>query len=84
MGDVDYTVLQVDGSDVGGALAPQMAGVPNHWHTWFAVADAAAVAAAARRAGGTLLFEPTAMPVGTAATIRDPQGAVFSILQAAN
>jgi predicted enzyme related to lactoylglutathione lyase len=84
MGGIDYTTLQVDGSDVGGSLPPQMAGVPNHWHTWFAVADANAVAAAARAAGGSLLVEPTAMPIGTMATIRDPQGGVFSILQPAN
>jgi hypothetical protein len=83
MGGIDYTTLQVDGSDVGGSLAPQMANVPNRWHTWFAVADANAAAAAARAAGGSLLVEPTAMPVGTMATIRDPQGAVFSILQPA-
>lgn len=83
MGGIDYTMLQVDGSDVGGSLAPQMAGVPNHWHTWFAVADANAVAATAKRAGGTLIVEATAMPIGTMATIRDPQGAVFSILQPA-
>jgi predicted enzyme related to lactoylglutathione lyase len=84
MGGIDYTMLQVDGSDVGGSLAPQMANVPNHWHTWFAVTDANAVAAAARGAGGTLLVDPMAMPIGTMATIRDPQGAVFSILQPAN
>ncbi len=83
MGDMEYTMLKVDGADVGGSLAPQMAGVPNHWHTWFAVADANAVAATAKRAGGTLLVEATAMPIGTMATIRDPQGAVFSILQPA-
>ena len=84
MGDMEYTMLKVDGTDVGGSLAPQMAGVPNHWHTWFAVADASAVAATAKRAGGTLLVEATAMPIGTMATIRDPQGAVFSILQPAS
>jgi predicted enzyme related to lactoylglutathione lyase len=84
MGGMEYTMLKVDGADVGGSLAPQMAGVPNHWHTWFAVADANAVAATAKRAGGTLLVEATAMPIGTMATIRDPQGAVFSILQPAS
>ncbi len=81
MADFDYTLLKVDGEDVGGATSPQMAGVPNHWHTWFAVADAVAVATAAKDAGGSLLVEPTDMPVGKMATIRDPQGAVFSILQ---
>jgi uncharacterized protein len=81
MGDFDYTTLQIDGEDVGGATAPQMDGVPNHWHTWFAVSDAAAVTAAATNAGGSLLVGPMDIPIGTIATIRDPQGAVFSILQ---
>jgi predicted enzyme related to lactoylglutathione lyase len=66
---------------VGGATTPQMDGVPNHWHTWFAVADAAATVAAAQAGGGTVLSEPSSMPIGTVATIRDPQGAVFSVLQ---
>jgi hypothetical protein len=83
LGEYDYTLLKVDGVDVGGATAPQMDGVPNHWHTWFSVADAAATAAAAAEAGGSVLSEPTAMPIGTVATIRDPLGAVFSVLQSA-
>jgi predicted enzyme related to lactoylglutathione lyase len=81
MGDFDYTLLKVDGADVGGATSPQMDGVPNHWHVWFAVADTDAIAAAATAAGGSLLADPTDTPIGKIATIRDPQGAAFSILQ---
>ncbi len=80
LGDHAYTLLQVDGTDVAGATAPAMDGVPPHWHTWFAVADVEATAAAATAAGGTLLVEPTTGPMGPQATIRDPQGAVFSVL----
>ena len=83
MGDFDYTLLKVDGADVGGATSPQMEGVPNHWHVWFAVADTDAFASAATAAGGSLLVDPMDIPIGRIATIRDPQGAVFSILQAA-
>jgi hypothetical protein len=83
MGDMEYTMLKVDGDDVGGATIPQMDGVPNHWHTWFAVTDAAATASAVTVAGGTILAGPMDIPVGTAVTIRDPQGAVFSVLQPA-
>ncbi len=83
MGDFEYTLLKIDGEDVGGATSPQMDGVPNHWHVWFAVADAQSFAAAAAAAGGSLLAEPMDMPIGKVATIRDPQGAVFSILQPA-
>jgi predicted enzyme related to lactoylglutathione lyase len=84
MGDFEYTLLKVDGTDVGGATSPQMDGVPNHWHVWFAVTDAQAFAAAATAIGGSLLVEPMDMPIGKVATIRDPQGAVFSILQPAS
>jgi uncharacterized protein len=80
MGDTEYTLLKVDGSDVGGATSPQMDGVPNHWHVWFAVADTDAVAAVAAATGGGLLVPPMDMPIGKIATIRDPQGAAFSIL----
>ena len=83
MGEFEYTMLKVDGDDVGGATIPQMDGVPNHWHTWFAVSDAAATASAVTAAGGTILAGPMDIPVGTAVTIRDPQGAVFSVLQPA-
>ena len=83
MGDMEYTMLKVDGDDVGGATIPQMDGVPNHWHTWFAVSDAAATASAVTAAGGTIVAGPMDIPVGTAVTIRDPQGAVFSVLQPA-
>jgi predicted enzyme related to lactoylglutathione lyase len=83
MGDTEYTMLKVDGADVGGATAPMMDGVPNHWHVWFAVADTEGFAAAAKAAGGSLLVQPMDMPIGKIATIRDPQGAVFSILQQA-
>jgi predicted enzyme related to lactoylglutathione lyase len=80
MGDTEYTLLKVDGADVGGATSPQMDGVPNHWHVWFAVADTDVTAASAAAAGGSLLVPPMDMPIGKIATIRDPQGAAFSIL----
>jgi predicted enzyme related to lactoylglutathione lyase len=83
MGDQDYTLLRVGGADVGGATSPQMDGVPNHWHVWFAVADAEGFAAAATAAGGSVLVDPMDTPIGKIATIRDPQGAVFSIMQLA-
>jgi predicted enzyme related to lactoylglutathione lyase len=34
-------------------------------------------------AGGSVLSDVSEMPIGKVATIRDPQGAVFSILQSA-
>jgi uncharacterized protein len=76
-----YTMFQVGDQQVGGSTPPQMEGVPNHWHVWFSVESADATASTARELGGQLLVEPLDMPVGRMATIRDPQGAVFSILQ---
>ena len=80
MGEFEYTILSVDGNMVGGATPPMMEGVPNHWHVWFAVADTDATTAAAESAGGSVLAGPMDMQIGRIATIRDPQGAVFSVI----
>jgi predicted enzyme related to lactoylglutathione lyase len=79
--DYSYTMFQVDGTQVGGSTAPQMEGAPNHWHVWFAVAALDESAALVRDLGGELLVEPTAMPIGRMAVVRDPQGGVFSLLE---
>jgi uncharacterized protein len=85
MGDGEYTMFEVDGQPVGGSMAPPMPGVPNHWHVYFAVADADATAAKATELGGGLVVpEPFDTPVGRIAVISDPQGAVFSIIQPAS
>ncbi len=78
-----YTVFQAGGTMVGGTTAPQMPGVPNHWHVNFAVAGADAAAAKAAELGGAVIVEPFDIPVGRIAVISDPQGAVFSIMQPA-
>ena len=84
MGDGStYTVFLAAGRMVGGTTAPQMPGVPNHWHVYFAVADADAAAAKAAELGGAVVVEPFDIPVGRIAVISDPQGAVFSIMQSA-
>jgi len=60
-----------------------MPGVPNHWHVYFAVADADATAAKVTELGGSMLAEPFDTPAGRMAVARDPQGAAFSIIQPA-
>jgi len=80
MGEGVYTMLFVGEDSVGGANAPQMEGVPNHWHVWFAVADTDASVAAASAGGATVVVAPLEMPIGRIATLRDPQGAYFSII----
>ena len=80
MGEDNYTMLFVGEDFVGGATAPQMDGVPNHWHVWFAVADADAAVATATAGGGSVILGPQDMPIGRIAVLTDPQGAGFSII----
>jgi predicted enzyme related to lactoylglutathione lyase len=79
----EYTTLDVDGRSVAGADTPGMEGVPPHWHVYFGVDDVAASAAQVTVLGGTVLAGPMDTPVGPMATVRDPQGAVFSLFAAA-
>jgi len=83
MGAGEYTLFEANGQMVGGTTAPQMPGTPNHWHVYFAVADADATAAKATELGGSVLAEPFDTPVGRMTVIADPQGAVFTIMKPA-
>jgi uncharacterized protein len=83
MGAGAYTLFEVGGEMVGGTTPPQMPGVPNHWHVYFAVADADATVAKVAELGGAVVVEPFDTPVGRMAVASDPQGAVFSIMQPA-
>src|SRR5215472_13827000 len=83
MGDGEYTLFEVAGQQVGGSMPPQMEGMPNFWNVYFAVEDADATAARAKEVGGSVVAEPFDTPVGRMAVIRDPQGAMFSIIKLA-
>ncbi len=83
MGQGEYTVFHAGDRMVGGTIPPQMEGVPNHWHVYFAVDDADATAAKITELGGTVLVPPFDTPVGRIAVAQDPQGGTFSILQPA-
>jgi predicted enzyme related to lactoylglutathione lyase len=80
MGDVTYTMLYVGEAMIGGATAPEMEGLPNHWRVWFAVADTDQAVAAASAAGGQVLLAPMDMAIGRIAALADPQGAAFSVI----
>ena len=82
MGGQPYTVFKVGEAMVGGSMAPQMPGVPNHWHVYFGTDDADATAAKAAELGGKVIVPPFDTPVGRMAVLSDPQGAVFSLFQA--
>ncbi len=87
MSNGPYHVVQGGDNDgLAGMMAmPEMvaAEVPDHWTAYFNVSDAAATAARALELGGTLVNGPMETPVGQIATIADPQGGMFSIMQPA-
>jgi len=58
--------------------------VPNHWGVYFAVTDADATIAAITAAGGQVVNGPMDIPgVGRTATVHDPQGGNFNVMQPA-
>lgn len=84
-----YHVIQ--GGDEGGrgglmAMPPGMPDmVPNHWSVYFTVSDADATVERARELGGQVVQGPDDMPdVGRLATLHDPMGGSFMILQPAS
>jgi len=81
LGDTEYTTFRLGERDVAGATRPARPELAGRWLSWFGIADAERAAATARQAGGTVLIEPARIPVGISVTLRDPQGAVFGVLQ---
>lgn len=56
-------------------------GVPPSWMAYIAVDDCDATAAKAGELGGAVLQPPMETPPGRMAVLRDPQGAVFSVIK---
>jgi uncharacterized protein len=80
-GEPPYTEWQVKGRSVGGGLEALPPGVPPHWATYFNVDDIKAAAEKVKKLGGQVLMGPQDTPQGPFAVIRDPQGAVFQIIE---
>jgi len=79
MGEGTYNMIMNGDKGIGGFRSAE-SGMPSHWMSYVSVTDVDASAAAAARAGATVLQPPTDFaPVGRGATLRDPQGGVFSI-----
>ncbi|WP_370948209.1 VOC family protein [Amycolatopsis sp. cg5] len=78
-GGTPYVALVVDGERIAGTVKPRVPGTPNHWHVYFAVADAGETAEQVTALGGTVLTGPFDTPIGPMAQLRDPQGGVFSV-----
>jgi uncharacterized protein len=83
-GPIPYTEFMTGDAPAGGMMQIQgeWGQVPPHWGIYFAVTDCDAVEQQAKSLGGQTLVPPQDIPnVGRFATIRDPQGAVFSIIK---
>jgi predicted enzyme related to lactoylglutathione lyase len=82
--DPDIRTRQADApagfEDVIGALAPLNDAETPHWHVTFTVADRDKAAATAEKLGGSVLARDESAWDRTA-TVRDPQGAVFTASQ---
>ncbi|WP_030255536.1 MULTISPECIES: VOC family protein [Streptomyces] len=80
-----YFSLNVGDRTVGGMqaipgyLAP---GTPSHWMTYFSVDDTDSTVDALVRAGGSVIQPPFDLQSGRMAVVRDPQGALFAVIQA--
>jgi uncharacterized protein len=82
-----YTVWELDGRPVGGMMTLDdehfPPGLPSHWSICFSVADCDAIVAKARELGAKVPVEPMDMPIGRFAVLVDPQGASFTVWEAA-
>lgn len=81
-----YWVIQGgENGGLGGLMArpPELpAGMPDHWGAYFTVADLDRKIAEVTAGGGALVFGPEAVEgVGRFATVADPQGGAFAIIQ---
>lgn len=80
-----YHVLKVGDASVGGIMGKPPgtpADMPSMWGCYVTVKSVDETLAAVRRLGGGVLMEPMEVQgVGRMAVIRDPQGAVLSVIQ---
>ena len=81
-----YTILQAEGKDQAGLCelsGPRFQGVPSHWMSFVAVADADATTRRALALGAEVLREAMDVPgVGRMVYLKDPTGASFELYQA--
>lgn len=87
--DMTYTMLQVDGKDIGALYEMEnerkSQGVPPNWLSYISVKSADDSAAAGEKLGGTITMAAfDVMEVGRMAILRDPTGAVIALWQPKN
>jgi uncharacterized protein len=81
-GTLQYGFFRLEGRTVAGILpmGEQFAAeVPAHWVPYFGIEDLDGGTAKAKQLGGQVLMEPSAVPQGRFAALKDPQGAVFCL-----
>jgi predicted enzyme related to lactoylglutathione lyase len=86
--DPAYTVCHSDAGPVAGIMeiTPDLpAEVPSHWLLYIGTRDVDGTTEAAVRAGGSIVKEPSDMAgAGRYAVLKDPQGAVFAVIDPEN
>ncbi|MEV7085711.1 VOC family protein [Streptomyces sp. NPDC093085] len=75
--DRERTVAALRGGAVESAPDPQ---IRPRWHVYFRVADVAAAAGAAAACGGGVVAPPASGGAGDEATLRDPDGGLFTVV----
>ena len=81
-GEGSYTLIKVNGKEVGGMVAGSVAGPKTYgWGIYVTVTDVDETAAKVPELGGKVLLQPTDIPrVGRFCVIEDPQGAVITAI----
>ena len=86
--DPAYTVCHADAGPVAGIMeipSDLPSEVPSHWLQYIGTRDVDSTAQAAVRAGGSIVKAPSDMQgAGRYAVLKDPQGAVFAIIDPEN
>ncbi|MDT3439396.1 MULTISPECIES: VOC family protein [unclassified Pseudofrankia] len=83
-GPMEYYEWKLGGAVIGGMMPmPEMvpAEVPSFWMTYFAVADADAVAAKTVELGGSVILGPADIPIGRFAILTGPHQETFAIIK---
>jgi predicted enzyme related to lactoylglutathione lyase len=86
-GPMDYTMLNVGGTDVAGVMTitEEMGSVAPHWMVYFGADDVDAASKKVESLGGLIVVPPSDIPgIGRFSGLKDPQGAMFFIFKPAN
>ena len=84
IGEATYSSFFIDGEGKAGLeqMDASYDGIAAQWMLYIAVANINATVEAAAALDAKIVVPPTEIPtVGTVATLRDPQGGLFSIIQ---